>query len=370
MTSAPPQSSIPSADVNHAAPVTTPGRRSRWFSQTGKAYVGIDVGEHVVRVATLRPIGRNPDDFKWAGRHQFDLPTERNQDMTPEWLDGVLETIDRRLPRCIDGDTNLTAIALPIAWTHYQTVIGTEIPQMRQRCSEMFARSVFQSPAHLSHWPVVGAHHGKPGGEDQYVIAATAEQTACQITDIVSDNGYIVQSILPHGVALVHAAESLTGIDAQCVLWLSQASALIAVRHQTGVGLTRTLPSVPDQILRLDQADRPLDAHALRPYLSEVAREFRATARYAARADMAAGSKKPILIAGPLAEIPGVDEIIATLTETPVAIWSYQGTSRPATLAKHRHRDPELVRRLDSSYAGALSLALAASRGSRRGYGR
>lgn len=356
--------------VKQRAPAMTFWRRSRQLTQHGTAYIGIDIGEQNVRVATLRSSNRSSNEHAWVNRHQFALPTGRDQEMTPQWLRGVLTAIKQRLPRCIEGETNVAAIALPIAWTHYQTVVGNDIPQIRQRCSEMFGQSVFQSAAHLCHWPVVGVHHGHPCGDDQYVIAATAERTACQVTDIASANGYHVQSILPHGVALAHAAESLTGIDAQAVLWLSHASVLIAVRHQTGVGLTRTLPSLPEQILASDQPDRPLDAHALRPYLSDIATEFRATARYAARADMGGVSSKPILIAGPLAEISGVDEIIATLTETPVATWSYCGAQRPTPLAKHLDRDVEFVRRLDSSYAGALSLAWAAGRCSSRGYGR
>ncbi|QDV43344.1 hypothetical protein Enr13x_31990 [Stieleria neptunia] len=370
MTSTPSPVSQTRPNVKHRAPTMTFWRRSGQFSQHGTAYIGIDVGEHNVRVATLRSSDRPGNEHAWVSRHQFALPTERDQDMTPQWLQEVLTSIHQRLPRCIEGESNVAAIALPIAWTHYQTVVGNDIPQARHRCSEMFRQSVFQSDAHLCHWPVVGVHHGHPCGEDQYVIAATAEQTACQITDIASANGFNVQSILPHGVALAHAAESLTGIDAQAVLWLGHASVLVSVRHQTGVGLTRTLPSLPEQILELDQPDRPLDAHTLRPYLTEIATEFRATARYAARADMGGVSTKPLLIAGPLAEIQGVDEIIATLTETPVAIWSYSGPQRPTTLAKYLDRDVEFVRRLDSSYAGALSLAWAATRCSSRGYGR
>lgn len=347
----------------------SPGR-SRWFSPSVASYVGIDIGEQCVRVATLKPEGHPGGDLRWADRHQFALPTRRNQEMTPEWLHSVVSSIPLRLPRCIDNEINVAAIALPISWTHYQTVVGHDIPRTRQRCDEMFSASVFHSPAHLCHWPVVGAHYGKPSGDDQYVIAATAEQTACQIADLIWSSGYTVQSILPHSVVLAHGAEPLTGIDAQCVLWLSHTSALIAVRHQSGVGLTRSLPSVPESILQLDQPDRPLDAHALRPYLSQIASEFKATARYAARADIGGVSKKPILIAGPLTEIQGVDEIIATQSNTPVAVWSYLGAKRPATIARDHGRDPEYVRRRDSSFAGALSLAFAAAQGSGRGYGR
>ncbi|MCA9140369.1 MAG: hypothetical protein KDB00_26540 [Planctomycetales bacterium] len=350
----------------------TPARqrpRTTWFSHKQSAYVGIDIGEQAVRIATLREIHHSGGEFAWTDRYQFSLPTKLDQELSPEWLRSVMAVIPERLPRCIEGENNLVAIALPIAWTHYQTIAGHELAQSRLRCSEMFAQSIFQSPAHLCHWPVVGLHHGKPCIDDQYVIAATAERTVCQIADLVAACGYNVQSVLPHGVALAHAARALTGVDAQCVLWLNHGSALIAVRHKTGVGLTRTLPSVPNRILRLVTADRPLDAHTLRPYLTEIATEFRATARYAAHADMSRVSKKPILIAGPIAEIDGVDETIATLTNTPVALWSYIGRNRPATLSKLANRDENFVRRLDSSFAGALSLAMAAARGSSKGYG-
>lgn len=377
----------PTATVHHAANGTGSGvvqpaplrtaaaktasskPRSSWFSSKVTNFVGIDIGEQFVRVATLKAIDAAAGCYAWNNRQQFALPSTNGDELSVGWLQSLVTEIPERLPRCIDGETNVAAVALPITWTHYQTVVGHEIPEMRRRCSEMFAGSVFRSPAHVCHWPVVGVHHGKPSGDDQYVIAATAENTACQITDAVTSIGYTVQSILPHGVALAHAATELTGVDAQCVIWLSHSSALICVRHQTGVGLTRTIPSIPKRLLELEQSDRPLDAHAIRPYLTEVAREFRATARYAARADMNRVSKKPILIAGPLGEMQGVDEIIATLTKTPVAVWSYFGPQRPATLSKLDHVDPETVRRLDSSYAGALSLALAAVRGSSRGYG-
>lgn len=352
--------------------IDAPSRRRRrfsWFSEKASAFVGIDIGEEAVRVATLRRVNTADEQFAWTDRHQFSLPTHPNQDLSPEWLTSVLAVLRERLPRCIEGENNLAAIALPIAWTHYQTIVGHELPQTRLRCSEMFAQSIFQSPAHMCHWPVVGLHHGKPCGDDQYVIAATSERTVCQIADLVAACGFGVQSVLPHGVALAHAATTLTGIDAQCVLWLSHSSALITVRHKTGVGLTRTLSAVPNRILQLDNSDRPLDAHSLRPYLSEVATEFRATARYAARADMSRVIKKPILIAGPIAEIDGVDEIIATLTNTPVAIWSYSGRQRPPTLSRLIGLDDKRVRRLDSSFAGALSLAMAAARGSSKGYG-
>ena len=355
-------------------PVVTPvspslRRRDRWFSKTATSFIGIDIGVQEVRVATVRPIDLAANVVAWIGRHRFPLPTRLDQEMTPPSLQSVVSSIPDRLPRCIDGETNIAAISLPIAWTHYQTVVGNEIAETRRRCSKMFADSVFQSPAHVSHWPVVGVHHGLPCGDDQYVVAATAERTSCQIADLVSSTGYVVQSILPHGVVLAHAAKELTGVDAQCVLWLSHASALITVRHQSGVGLSRTLPSVPPRILELDQSDQPLDAHALRPYLTEIATEFKATARYAARADMSRESNKPILIAGPLAELQGVAEIIATLTETPVAVWSFLGKNRPPTLSAYKGDPPESIRRLDARYAGALSLAFAAIRGTSKGYG-
>ena len=47
-------------------------------------------------------------------------------------------------------------------------------------------------------------------------------------------------------------------------IYAATAASLIAIRHQTGVGLVRTFPSVPQRILELDQPDRPLDAHAMR----------------------------------------------------------------------------------------------------------
>ncbi|MEO1525941.1 MAG: hypothetical protein AAFX06_10915, partial [Planctomycetota bacterium] len=309
---------------------------------------------------------RDPSrELRWRFSHRFAISEET---LSPHRLKALPKTIADTLPRCIDGESNTTAIALPIDWTHYQIVAGNELHSSKRRCDEMFAASAFQSVAHLCHWPVVGVHHGRPSLEDQYVIAAVSKTLVCEVANAVSQAGYYVASVLPNGVALAHAAPTLTGITPQLVVWLGRESAVVAVRHRSGVGLVRVLPSVPQSILDAECDDRPLDRFALRPYLADIANELSATIRYAARVDMNRPSEQPILLCGPLAEIPGIEETLAGIADASVAVWKYSGANRPTATSRDNALPLETRQRVDARYATALSLAFAANRCGKKGY--
>ena len=326
--------------------------------------VGIDIGTREIRVARLEHV---PGTSLHRWRTSLRFPVE-NRELSPEWLEEVPEVIAASLPLCIDGSPPVSAISLPVEWTHYQTITGSERREIQRRTDQMFAASAFQSEAHLCQWPVVGVHHGRPSREDQYIVAAISKRLVCQVVDAVGKAGYKVVSVLPQSVALAHAASELTGIDAQLIVWLDREGSLVTVRHQSGVGLTRALPDIPDAILELESDDRPLDRFALRPYLADVGNELTSTMRYAARVDMSRPSERPILLAGPLAEVSGVEDIVAQVANSPVAVWRYQGKDRPKLTTREAELPDDALQRIDSRYATALSLAFAASRCGKRGY--
>lgn len=361
-----------SSDGTHAMPrqsVRYPStQRHRWFRKSLTSLVGIDIDVDEVRVVSLQPMKDRQNCLAWRSWYRFPLPSAPDGEPTTQWLRSVVNRIEAGLPRSIDGDRHIAAISLPTAWTHYQTVSGHELDDVSKRYSEMFRQSVFQSPAQMSHWPVVGTHHGNPSVEDQYVVAAAAENFAHELCERITNSGFTVQSVLPNAVSLAHAAETLTGLKAQMVLWLSQSAALIAVVHRSGVGLTRTLDSVPLPLLSLEQPGRALDQHSLRPYLAAVAEEIQCTTSFAARADMQPPSDLPVLLCGPLAEINGVDSTLATFSRKPVAVWRYAGLTRPTALAHQRKSESGDLPQTDASFANALSLALAAGRTGPRGY--
>lgn len=338
-------------------------RHSR--STRKKSCIGIDIGSREVRVACLEFASGQEPPTRWRSSHRFPIP---DGELSPERLESLPSFIASALPRCVDGEFNTTAISLPIDWTHYQIVAGNELGLSARRCDEMFAASAFQSFSHQCHWPVVGVHHGRPSREDQYVIAAISKRLVCEIATEVAQVGYQVASAIPNGVVLAHAAPTLTGILPQLVVWLGRESALVAVRHQSGVGLVRVLPSVPQSILDAECRDRPLDRFALRPYLADVANELSATIRYAARVDMNQPSDRPILVCGPLAEIAGIEETIAKVAAMPVAIWKYQPPIRPTPTSRAAKMPLETQQRADARFATALSLCFAANRCSKRGY--
>ncbi|PNY34986.1 hypothetical protein C2E31_20425 [Rhodopirellula baltica] len=333
--------------------------------------MGIDLGESEVRVAGLRY--RRSGEIEWLQADRFSLPQPIDGEPTSEWLREVMQRLIDRLPRPVDGDNCRAAIALPMSWTQYQTVPGHELSQVRIRSARLFQNSIFRSDTHLCHWPLAGIHCGHPGSDDQYVVAATARRAACHVLEIASSIGYQVSTMLPHAVAMVHSAYALTQINAQCVLWLGEQGSLISVRHATGVGLARSLPGLPAHLVAgqslcfgsaaTSRSRVTLDAFALRPYLSDIASEFRNTSRYAARNENVHASDLPLLIAGPVSEIPGVDESLATLANTPVARWRFGGNRRPTPTSQNSPAS-------DATFSAALSLACAAEKASNRGYGK
>ncbi|MCC9601495.1 hypothetical protein LOC67_13140 [Stieleria sp. JC731] len=366
-----------------------PGKQ-RWFrssKQRTTSFVGIEISESEVRVACLK---RNREQsFDWSHLYRFELPVMPGGEPTLQWLHEVMHTIHLRLPRPIEGDRCECAIALPLSWTQYQTVLGHELENVRRRSTQLFSESVFESQAHICHWPIAGIHCGHPGADDQYVIAATARRATCHLVDIASSLGYQVHSVLPHAVALTHASLRLTSVDAQCVLWLDHQASLISVRHSTGVGLSRSLSTLPARLADLAvskgrQGQRPLDAYTLRPYLSDIAAEFERTAKYAARAENVGShnaasrhkdsADKPILLAGPLAAIEGVDEILATICNVPVATWTFAGRRRPVPTTRATGPTNKVSsndsRCDDVRFATALSLACLASDATKQGYGK
>jgi hypothetical protein len=206
----------------------------------------------------------------------------------------------------------------------------------------MFGASIFQSAAHLADWPMVV-------GKGHHVIAATSESAACRIAQSIATVGYRVQSILPHGVALLQAARPLTSLTPSIVLLLEFSGGLIALRNENGCGLCRNLPALP-----LSAGDDP-SVEAMEPWLREIASEVRATSRYAGRWSDDVAAESPVLICGSAAQENGVDAAIATMLGRPVATWRYAGRSRPkcSTCSPGwRRSDPGAAVSISLAYCG------------------
>lgn len=318
---------------------------SRLSSGTTR-YVGIDVGIDRVNVSVLGS-GQEPDrspggktSFGWLSHCEFRLPVDPNAPIRPDWVELVADFLADRLPRCIEGDRNCAVISLPTPWIHYQTSPQAELAASQSQCDTMFSTSIFQSSAHIARWPVVS-------GKSQYMIAAISEAAACRVADAVTSVGYRVRNILPHGVALVHAAPALTSMAPSAVLMLETSGGLIAACDDRGCGLCRTLPPCRAQ------CDDPDFLDELEPWLQLIASEVAATSRYVRRLNGDAGSKSPLLICGRAAAMGGVDEALASRLGRPVAAWRYAGRMRPRQL--NSGPDPQ---RDDATKAVSLSLAL------------
>ena len=331
------------------------------FGKAPKSFVGIDIGVREANVVSLAVESQRhrPKRLHWRSLHSIPLEFDSSATMSPAWIESVMDSLASGLPRCVDGENNPAVISFPVPWVHYQVSVGKDLEEASRQCDEMFRASIFQSQAQIGYWPVVGTQHGMPNEDDQYVVAAIASRTACQIAESIANIGYNVQSILPHGVALVQSAKPLTSLDAQCVVMLGRDGGVIAVNHSTGCGLCRTLPALPAQVL--DQAaDRKLDMHDVRPWLSDVAAEINATLRYSQRANMGQRQALPVLICGDICGIEGLDNVVAQLTGLPVALWRYKSAARPnrrscqptPTVPSRSEMASE-----DERYAAALSLA-------------
>lgn len=332
-------------------------------SQPLSRFVGIALGVESASVVTLgsrhcdqRRSCQRAEKLRWLTRCRFALPVDPLAAPPPDWVDRVISSLKEQLPRSVDGDQNIAALALPLPWVHYQVVPAAELESSRLQCDSMFASSLFQSNAHLGYWPLQA--NSLAGPDAPYVIAAIAESAAYDVAEAVCSLGYQIESIVPQGVALADAAEPMTTIDPQCIVVLDRCGGLIAMNHQGGCGLCRALPAIPNQLLAESRL-RGLSLDAIRPWLSEIAAEITATRRYVQRGQ-AAQAVKPLLLCGDLASLPQLDEILASLIDVPVARWRYTGHSRPGeglTLEQAGNTDLFVE---DVGYAVALSLAYAA----------
>ncbi len=324
----------------------------RPFAAQSPRFVGIDIGIDRVRLATLgNDRATESRALGWLTQSEFPLPIDPQSPPRPDWVDVVCEVLTDRLPRCVDGDRNVAMIALPLPWVHYQTTPKTEIAAIQTQCDSMFTASIFQSRAHVSSWPIVA-------GKDQYLIAATAESAACRIAESIAAIGYQVQGIVPHGVALLHAAPMLTSLMPSVVLLLELSGGLIALQNQNGCGLCRHLPAFSHPA-----GKRPY-LEDVEPWLQEIAGEVQATSRYASRLGGEIESPTTLFVCGEASQIDGVDAALAAMLNRPVAAWRYAGRRRPKQPSGHVDAG-----RLDSSMAVSLSLAYCATEilgGSRR----
>jgi hypothetical protein len=323
---------------------------SRLLRRDTTRFVGIDIGVDQVHVASLGgpsdDTNRSAESLQWLARSKFALPIDPYQPPGPNLVDTVCETLRECLPRCVDGERQFAAIALPLPWIHYETTPSAEIAQSRSTCNTMFGRSVFRSHAHVNDWPVCD-------GSSQHIIAATAENAACRVAQTIASIGYQVQSILPHGEVLIHAAEELTAVQPSVVVLLQPQGGLVATDNHGRCGMCRALPA-------LDATDGPVDSvERIESWLETVAKEITATVRYVDRLSGGTSFNRPVLLCGDIAKIRGVDEALATLLEHPVATWQFSRWTRPRgwdDCAADITRD-------DPCRAVALSLAYSAAAG-------
>ena len=327
------------------------------FSKTPTRFVGIDIGSRCVNVAAVSR-DRN-GSIRWRTHHRFELGINPLEQPSPMWIDTTIQKLVDQLPRCVDGEHNLVSLALPVSWVHYQVVLGTDLESSQSQCDAMFRGSIFQSAAHSSNWPVVGLQHGMPNQDDQYVVAAVAEDAAFRVANAIEEQGYHVGSIVPHGVALLDAATALTSVTPQAVALLNREGGMVAINHSTGCGLCRTLPNIPTNVLR-QSTQHPIVLDDIRPWLSDISVEITATIRYSNQANMQDRREEPLLICGDLAKISGLDVVLAKLTGLPVATWKYIHPSRPNRRFGYSHEAIQNNAELfECDVEGALALSLA-----------
>ncbi|MCP4887443.1 MAG: hypothetical protein GY904_12610 [Planctomycetaceae bacterium] len=76
--------------------------------------------------------------------------------------------------------------------------------------------------------------------------------------------------------------------------------------------------------------DRRPHVSELEPWLQQVASEVTATFRYAGRLGGTVNPDLPLLLCGRVAEVPGVDSLLANLLGRPAANWRYAGPGSTA----------------------------------------
>ncbi|MGI9473857.1 MAG: hypothetical protein ACR2NZ_20105 [Rubripirellula sp.] len=304
------------------------------------SHIGIDIGIDRVKVATLgSPRGRSEPGLQWVAQSEFPLPVDPQKPSPENWLELVVEQLQKRLPRCVFGNQNFAWISIPLPWIHYQTTTRADLESSRSQCDAMFEASLFQSRSHIVHWPIAS-------DTDSLVVAATAHDASLRVAEAIGKIGYDVQGVVPHGVALINAASTLTSLTPTAVLLLEQTGGLITLRNHNSIGLCRSLPA-----LRHSEDGFPT-RDVLDPWLREVSSEVNATIRYAARQGDQIDTDSPILLCGEVAHRKGIDNDLATLIGRPVATWRYAGRNRPANQTSIF--DPNAS---DSSMAVSLSLA-------------
>ena len=294
-----------------------------WFRRflCGRArFVGIDIGVDQVRCATFgvnreSTVASEASELRWLSQTEFTVPVDPKLPPPPDWVEIVVEQLRTRLPRCVDGEQINAVVSLPVPWIHYETCVDSELEVRQTQCDAMFSASIFQSNAHLTSWPIAA-------DKEHCVVAATAESAACRVAEVITDIGYRVSAILPHGVALLRAASALTSLEPSIALLLDMSGGLVAVGNGSGCGLCRNLPACDPN------SQEPIYLEQMEPWLQEIASELNATCRYAARSGKSLDPETPVLISGDAAMVPGVDVAIATMSGRPVATWQAANAMR------------------------------------------
>ncbi|MEM6468564.1 MAG: hypothetical protein AAF802_03270 [Planctomycetota bacterium] len=335
--------------------------------QKNATHVGIEIEIDRVRLTSITRYHPDLERFENLGRFEYEIPSiGRINTQTPESIAHAIERVCDRLPRCTDARKAIAAVGLSMDWFRMQTVSGHEIDAIKEQLTNQFSRQGFPGMPSLAFWPVVGEHHGTPNLDDQYVVFAIPADTIGMIADGIASQGYHIRSIIPTPVVLAKSSLRMTGIDSQCVVWVDSTTAWISVIHRSGVGMVRRLPTpefVPFQGRQQSLETTSFSSltntslSALGPYLRDLSESISETIDYASRADMSKPSNRPVLIAGPLAEIPGFENELASNLELPVAVWSTIRSSKEAsTPAGTSGRNSEVLKD-DCRFATALSLS-------------
>ncbi|QDT10008.1 hypothetical protein [Planctomycetes bacterium K23_9] len=324
------------------------------LSQAPASFVGIDIG---VRQITVTSIGtgnekaRRKSDrksaLKWQSIVRIPLPVDPISTPSRQWIQQTIDTLVQKLPRTVDGQRIVTSLSLPTTWMHYQVTTANNLENCQSQCDELFQNSIFNSNAHLAHWPMKLADaetepttpvDNQPPTQDALqVVASTSNSAAIKIAQTINSLGYQVHSLLPHGAALVHSAHALTSIAPQSVAMLNFDGGLVAMNRQADdrsaeCGLCRSLPALPHETLQQLQDSEPsngLSLNDIYPWLSDIAAEIVATTQYSQRGSTTVNHPEILLVCGDIATISGVDSALAKLTNLPVAVWRYCGRSRP-----------------------------------------
>ena len=310
-------------------------------------FIGIDVGVDRVKLIGLGDGGeasrlRGPA-LEWLHRIEFPLPIDPFEPPPQHLVELVCEQLHDQLPRCVDADRMVAAVSLPMPWVLLETTAESQLDVNLTHCDQTFQGSVFQSACHRSHWPMAAE-------KELRMVAAVAESGARAVAETISQLGYDLRWMLPHGAALMHAAEALTGIPAGSIVLLEPYGGLVTTPADTGC-YSRPLPCATSGVLA------HLHVDALESWLEVTANEIDATFRFTARQTGRGIQPSPVLLCGSIAQIDGVSEALASLLEHPVAVWRFAGGEHlDAVRGSH-----ESIASLDPSYAVAFSLAYCAS---------